>query len=136
MRTWSAETFGKLLRWINLNPGETETRENPTESFGWFCYYAEAQDGAFWSGPPTLRRLRILSSPYALVSSATTFWDVGFPGAGRCHVVWRQLRSVIVIFGIFLGRGNSLMISCVIYFFISSRVFSSCNFSTANHPQV
>jgi hypothetical protein len=36
--------------WINLDPGETETRANPTEN-EYFYYYAEADDGAFWAGP-------------------------------------------------------------------------------------
>lgn len=35
--------------WINLAPGETETRTNPTEN-RWFYYYAEAEDGSVWSG--------------------------------------------------------------------------------------
>ena len=36
--------------WINLDPGETETRANATRN-QWFYYYAEAVDGAFWAGP-------------------------------------------------------------------------------------
>jgi|SwirhisoilCB3_FD_contig_31_15745913_length_893_multi_8_in_0_out_0_2 hypothetical protein len=36
--------------WINLDPGETETRANSTEN-AFFYYYAEADDGAFWAGP-------------------------------------------------------------------------------------
>jgi hypothetical protein len=39
-----------VLGWINLDPGETETRANPTNN-RWFYYYAEAADGAVWSGP-------------------------------------------------------------------------------------
>jgi uncharacterized membrane protein len=39
-----------VLGWINLDPGETETRANPTEN-RWYYYYAEAADGAFWAGP-------------------------------------------------------------------------------------
>jgi hypothetical protein len=39
-----------VLGWINLDPGETETRPNPTLN-QWFYYYAEASDGAFWAGP-------------------------------------------------------------------------------------
>jgi len=39
-----------VLGWINLDPGETETRPNPTRN-RWFYYYAEAEDGAFWAGP-------------------------------------------------------------------------------------
>jgi hypothetical protein len=39
-----------VLGWINLDPGETETRANPTNN-QWFYYYAEAADGAFWAGP-------------------------------------------------------------------------------------
>jgi hypothetical protein len=39
-----------VLGWINLDPGETETRANPTNN-QWFYYYAEAVDGAFWAGP-------------------------------------------------------------------------------------
>lgn len=36
--------------WINLDPGETETRPNPTTN-RWYYYYAEAEDGSVWSGP-------------------------------------------------------------------------------------
>jgi hypothetical protein len=39
-----------VLGWINLDPGETESRANPTRN-QWFYYYAEAADGAFWAGP-------------------------------------------------------------------------------------
>ena len=39
-----------VLGWIGLDPGETETRANPTEN-QWYYYYAEAVDGAFWAGP-------------------------------------------------------------------------------------
>ena len=39
-----------VLGWINLDPGETETRPNPTNN-RWFYYYAEAADGSFWAGP-------------------------------------------------------------------------------------
>jgi uncharacterized membrane protein len=39
-----------VLGWINLDPGETETRANPTTN-RWYYYYAEAEDGAFWAGP-------------------------------------------------------------------------------------
>ncbi len=38
-----------VLGWINLDPGETETRPNPTEN-RWFYYYAESANGAVWSG--------------------------------------------------------------------------------------
>jgi hypothetical protein len=39
-----------VLGWINLDPGETETRNNPTNN-RYFYYYAEALDGAVWNGP-------------------------------------------------------------------------------------
>jgi hypothetical protein len=39
-----------VLGWINLDPGETEVRNNATRN-QWFYYYAEAEDGAFWAGP-------------------------------------------------------------------------------------
>ena len=39
-----------VLGWINLDPGETESRPNPTNN-RWFYYYAEAVDGAVWAGP-------------------------------------------------------------------------------------
>ena len=39
-----------VLGWINLDPGETETRANSTNN-QWYYYYAEAEDGAFWAGP-------------------------------------------------------------------------------------
>jgi len=39
-----------VLGWIGLDPGETESRANSTDN-RWFYYYAEAEDGAVWSGP-------------------------------------------------------------------------------------
>jgi hypothetical protein len=39
-----------VLGWINLDPGETESRANPTTN-RWYYYYAEASDGAFWAAP-------------------------------------------------------------------------------------
>jgi Protein of unknown function (DUF1036) len=36
--------------WISLDAGETEIRSNSTKN-PWFYYYAEAVDGAVWSGP-------------------------------------------------------------------------------------
>lgn len=39
-----------VLGWIGLDPGETEHRPNPTRN-RWFYFYAEAVDGASWSGP-------------------------------------------------------------------------------------
>jgi hypothetical protein len=38
-----------VLGWINLQPGQSQTRPNPTGN-RWY-YYAEADDGAFWAGP-------------------------------------------------------------------------------------
>jgi hypothetical protein len=39
-----------VLGWIGLDPGETESRANPTTN-RWFYYLAEAVDGAVWAGP-------------------------------------------------------------------------------------
>jgi hypothetical protein len=39
-----------VLGWINLDPGQTQSRANPTNN-RWFYYYAEADDGAVWFGP-------------------------------------------------------------------------------------
>ncbi len=39
-----------VLGWINLDPGETETRANPTNN-QWLGYYAESLDGSIWAGP-------------------------------------------------------------------------------------
>ena len=51
---WSCQnTCGDpwLVRgWINLDPGETETRANPTKN-RWFYYYAEDANGTVWAGP-------------------------------------------------------------------------------------
>lgn len=38
-----------VLGWINLEPGQSQTRPNPTDN-PWFYYYAEATDGKFWAG--------------------------------------------------------------------------------------
>ena len=39
-----------VLGWIGLDPGETESRANPTSN-RWYYYHAEAVDGAVWAGP-------------------------------------------------------------------------------------
>jgi Protein of unknown function (DUF1036) len=36
--------------WVVLDPGETETRPNPTKNT-WFYYYAEDVNGNVWNGP-------------------------------------------------------------------------------------
>ncbi len=36
--------------WIRLEPGQTQSRANPTSN-RWYYYYAEAIDGAQWIGP-------------------------------------------------------------------------------------
>jgi len=38
-----------VLGWINLLPGQSENRPNPTNN-RFFYYYAEADDGSFWAG--------------------------------------------------------------------------------------
>jgi hypothetical protein len=51
-REYSCQTCGDIwdvLGWINLEPGETKTRENATKN-RWFYFYAEAVDGAVWNG--------------------------------------------------------------------------------------
>ena len=52
-RDFSCQDCGDIwdvLGWIGLDPGETETRANPTDN-RWYYYYAEAVDGAYWAGP-------------------------------------------------------------------------------------
>ncbi len=39
-----------VLGWINLDPGEVEYRDNPTDN-RWFYYHAESEGGLVWSGP-------------------------------------------------------------------------------------
>jgi hypothetical protein len=39
-----------VLGWIGLDPGETETRANPTNN-QFFYHYAEGVDGRIYSGP-------------------------------------------------------------------------------------
>lgn len=39
-----------VLGWINLDPGERETRANSTGN-RWFYYYAEDGAGSVWAGP-------------------------------------------------------------------------------------
>jgi hypothetical protein len=39
-----------VLGWVDLQPGETQTRANATGN-RWFYHYAEAVDGAVWNGP-------------------------------------------------------------------------------------
>ncbi len=38
-----------VLGWINLDPGQTQTRANDTGN-RWYYYYTEAEDGAVWAG--------------------------------------------------------------------------------------
>ncbi|MGH8907861.1 MAG: hypothetical protein ACRD0K_15415 [Egibacteraceae bacterium] len=38
-----------VLGWITLEPGQVQTRSNPTGN-RWFYYYAEADDGSVWGG--------------------------------------------------------------------------------------
>lgn len=38
-----------VLGWINLEPGQNQSRPNPTGN-RWFYYYAEADDGSSWAG--------------------------------------------------------------------------------------
>jgi len=38
-----------VLGWINLDPGQTQTRANPTNN-QFFYYFAESDDGLFWAG--------------------------------------------------------------------------------------
>lgn len=39
-----------VLGWINLDPGQTQSRANPTDN-RWFYFYAEDANGLMWSGP-------------------------------------------------------------------------------------
>lgn len=39
-----------VLGWINLDPGQTQSRANPTSN-KWFYFYAEDSVGNVWSGP-------------------------------------------------------------------------------------
>jgi len=39
-----------VLGWVRLAPGDSQSRANPTSN-EYYYYYAEAQDGAQWSGP-------------------------------------------------------------------------------------
>lgn len=70
-----------VLGWINLDPGETESRANPTTN-RWYYYYAEAEDGAFWSGPfvAEVRQAKFEKCTCLGVSAGGTnpYHDVGF----------------------------------------------------------
>lgn len=70
-----------VLGWINLDPGETETRANPTEN-RWFYYYAEDVDGAVWSGRyvAEVRNARFdkCTCLGVLVGGVNPYYDVGF----------------------------------------------------------
>jgi uncharacterized membrane protein len=39
-----------VLGWVVLSPGDSQSRANPTNN-EYYYYYAEAVDGAVWSGP-------------------------------------------------------------------------------------
>jgi hypothetical protein len=73
-----------VLGWINLDPGETESRPNPTNN-RWFYYYAEADDGAVWAGPyvaeVTQQRFEKCTCLGVLVQNGgatNPYYDVGF----------------------------------------------------------
>lgn len=68
--------------WINLDPGETEYRANPTKN-QWYYYYAEATDGAFWTGP------------YIVLVTNTVFQNCTGTGVtGWWNVGMRELDTV------------------------------------------
>lgn len=71
-----------VLGWINLDPGETETRSNATSN-RWFYYYAEAADGSFWAGPfvadvSSSRFQKCNCLGVAVSSGPPPYHDVGF----------------------------------------------------------
>lgn len=41
-----------VLGWVRLEPGQSQTRPNPTGN-PWFYFYAEADDGSVWAGDYT-----------------------------------------------------------------------------------
>jgi hypothetical protein len=73
-----------VLGWINLDPGETETRPNSTKN-RWFYYYAEGENGAVWSGPyvaevkqTRFRKCKCVGVIIVNGSSTNPYHDVGF----------------------------------------------------------
>jgi hypothetical protein len=73
-----------VLGWINLDPGETQTRDNPTEN-EYFYFYAEAEDGSFWAGPfpaeVTQTRFEKCTCLGVIVENGeptNPYWTVGF----------------------------------------------------------
>lgn len=70
-----------VLGWINLNPGETESRSNPTNN-RWFYYYAEAEDGAVWAGSyvaeVTQQRFEKCTCLGVSQDGENPYYDVGF----------------------------------------------------------
>jgi Protein of unknown function (DUF1036) len=73
-----------VLGWVNLQPGQTATRPNPTRN-RWFYHYAEATDGRVWAGPypAEVRRSRFQKCTCLGVivingDPSSPFHDVGF----------------------------------------------------------
>jgi uncharacterized membrane protein len=71
-----------VLGWINLDPGETESRANGTLN-RWYYYYAEAEDGAVWAGPyvaevSNARFEKCTCLGVAVSSGPPPYYDVGF----------------------------------------------------------
>lgn len=71
-----------VLGWVTLDPGQTQTRANPTEA-RWFYYYAESVDGTVYNGPYFDEvmddRFQKCSCLGVSVSHGTNPWyDVGF----------------------------------------------------------
>jgi hypothetical protein len=67
-----------VLGWINLDPGETETRANATGN-RWFYYYAERADSGIYSGPyPAEVRQSVFEKCTCLGVTPNPYHTVGF----------------------------------------------------------
>jgi uncharacterized membrane protein len=70
-----------VLGWIGLDPGETETRANPTGN-RWFYFYAEDENGGVWAGDYVAEvmgdRFEKCTCIGVLAGGVDPYHDVGF----------------------------------------------------------
>jgi Protein of unknown function (DUF1036) len=66
-----------VLGWVNLAPGETQTRPNPTGN-QFFYYYAEGADGSTWSGNFSAEvKLEVFEKCTCLGTTSPLWFSVG-----------------------------------------------------------
>lgn len=81
----------EIRGWINLDPGETEYRANPTRN-QWFYYYAEAVDAAVWGGPFVIQVTNTKFDTCAGLGKTGAWYSVGMRELDT--VKWAGVRFI------------------------------------------